>query len=320
MSSEIQTPSKSHNKKKHADDRTSSKKRKRDTKETADLATPSAAKRIRRADEDATALEPTNSPSLEDNTQDATATNDTSESSPFFTQTSSFYLALSPIGQSKPLESLCAEHLSPLILTYYPPLNGVVLSYQNARLSNSPLADNHGDSGILARSVDEYAVSYIWVTADFTILQPKKGIWIEGHVSVQSESHLGLVCWNLFNASIDSKRLPKKWRWVGGSAKDKRRQTKGAGGGGAATDEDEDGHFVDAEGEKIEGVVKFRVRDFENLADFGRDKGFMSIEGSLLTEEEEAKAAREEIHGGGRGGRDRSRTGRTRERSMLEVS
>lgn len=57
--------------------------------------------------------------------------------SPFRLRTASLYLAVSPIALIKPLEGLCAEHLSPLLLTYYPPLGGVILAYSNPRLSES---------------------------------------------------------------------------------------------------------------------------------------------------------------------------------------
>jgi hypothetical protein len=45
---------------------------------------------------------------------------------------------LAPISQLHSLAGICAEHLSPLILTYYPPFKGVVLSYSNAQLSKHP--------------------------------------------------------------------------------------------------------------------------------------------------------------------------------------
>ncbi|KAH8687894.1 hypothetical protein BGZ60DRAFT_394761, partial [Tricladium varicosporioides] len=62
------------------------------------------------------------------------------DSSPFHIQTSSLYLPLAPISQSYPLEGLCAEHLSPLLLTYYPPFEGILLSYHNPRMSEAPFA------------------------------------------------------------------------------------------------------------------------------------------------------------------------------------
>ncbi len=78
--------------------------------------------------------------------------------SPFHIQTSSIYLPLAPISQRQPLEGMCAEHLSPLILTYYPPLGGVILSYSNVRISEQPF-DDDGDH-ILLQCIDEYAAFF----------------------------------------------------------------------------------------------------------------------------------------------------------------
>jgi DNA-directed RNA polymerase I subunit RPA43 len=200
--------------------------------------------------------------------------------SPFYLQKSSLYLPLSPISYLYPLEGLCAEHLSPLILTYYPPFHGVIISYSNPRLSEDPRrADEDTGGPVLAKSVDEYAVSFVWVTADFLIFRPRQNQRITGWVNLQSEGHIGLVCWNLFNASIERKRLPKGWKWVG----------EGAGkvhpedGMVEETDGEAEGYYVDKKGRKVEGQLEFIVMDCETIRD--RDKGFLSIVGTLLKED-----------------------------------
>lgn len=204
----------------------------------------------------------------------------TNAKSPLFHQTTSFYLPLSPISMKTPLEGLCAEHISPLILTYFPPLKGIVLSYSNARLSNHPTADEADDTPILAEAIDEYAASFSWLIADFLILRPERGAVIEGHITVQSESNLGLVCWNLFNANIARDQLPQDWAWVSGTQRPKKRKdktnTKGAGSTASQ------GYYIDGSGEAAEGVVKFMVLDFDTLPAYGRDKTFLSIQGSLV--------------------------------------
>ncbi|KAF2770230.1 hypothetical protein EJ03DRAFT_253270, partial [Teratosphaeria nubilosa] len=159
---------------------------------------------------------------------------------PFRQQTASFYLALSPCAQSFPVEGLCAEHLSPLLLTYFAPLNGVVISYSNPRLSEGP-NDVHPSSSkkyVLAQSIDEYAVNFVWLTAEFTVFRPSRGTYLEGYVNLQNESLLGLVCYNYFNAGIDRTRLPKEWKWEG------------------------EGYWADGEGNKVEGRMVFKVKDF----------------------------------------------------------
>lgn len=191
------------------------------------------------------------------------------EPSPFHIQTSTQYLPLAPVSQRHPLEGFCAEHLSPLLLQYHPPFNGIVLSYSNVRISEEP----YGDDGpvVMLKSVDEYAVSWAWVTAEFVIFKPMRGATLEGYINLQNDGHIGIVCWNLFNASIERKRLPKDWQWV-------------------QTDADEDPeyaqhHYVDGEGKKVEGMIKFKIQDIECSHD--RQRGFVSISGTMLPDEEE---------------------------------
>lgn len=222
------------------------------------------------------------------------------EDSPFYTQTSSLYLPLSPIAQLHPLQGLCAEHLSPLILTYYPPFHGVILSYSNVRLSEDlqRLGTSDPAEKVLAKSIDEYAVSFVWVTADFVIFKPQRGAWIEGWINLQNEGHLGLVCWNLFNASIDRSRLPKEWKWVAGGTGGLRKPSSKKRGKSSEVEhleqrddsndvEQVEGHFEDPEGQKIEGKIRFRVKDAVPSSTSEPEKGFLSIEGTVLDEDEE---------------------------------
>jgi len=256
---------------------------------------------------------------------------------PFVTQTTSLYLPLAPSAHNLPIQGLCAEHISPYLLSYHPPLNGILLSYSNPRLSSTPHSvpshvpdsaehdeSDHGASAprVLVQSVDEYGVGFVWLTAEFLLLRPRRGTWIEAEVRVQNPSYLGLVCWNFFNAGVERRRLPADWVWVDGTgAKVGRRQEEGeevgdgavpdANGDGteeeakdhegaeAATDAgamqevDENtgaGYFVDGNGQKIQGLIKFRVRDFESVPSTEREKGFVNIEGTLLSEEEDKKA------------------------------
>jgi DNA-directed RNA polymerase I subunit RPA43 len=206
----------------------------------------------------------------------------TSSASPFHIQTASLYLPLAPISQRYPLEGLCAEHISPLILTYYPPFKGVLLSYSNPRLSEKPFKDD-GES-VLLQNIDEYAVSWAWLTADFLLFKPEKGALLEGYVNLQNQGHLGLVCWNLFNASIESKRLPSDWKWMDVSEM-KNREDAEAG----ETYAEGPGFWVDGEGNKVEGMVKFRVREIESSHD--RERGFLSIEGTMLSGNDEDELA-----------------------------
>lgn len=230
---------------------------------------------------------------------------------PFVRATGSLLLPLAPQAYSYPLQGLCAEHLSPLLLTYYPPLQGIVLSYSSPRISERPhpepsyLAPSDADAQplVLARTVDEYAAPLVWLTADFLLLRPKRGTYLAGAVRVQNPSWLGLVCWNYFSAGIPKRRLPPSWKWVEGQAGGALKQENGdvdeeleyaqeeVGEAAADVDtEDLEGYWVDGEGKKVQGIIEFRLRDFESLPTTEREKGFTSLGGTLLSEEEDRKA------------------------------
>lgn len=244
------------------------------------------------------------------------------ETSPFHLHTASLYLPLSPITQLHPSKGLCAEHLSPLILTYYSPFHGVVLSYSNVRLSEHPSTSESAIGKVLARSVDEYAVSYTWVTADFLIFRPQRGEWIEGWVNLQNEGHLGLVCWNLFNASIERKRLPQSWKWVNAGSdstqqekeKKKKKRRNETVEERAAEELDVngvtegEGYFEDSDGTKIEGAIRFRVRDLESSSWSDKERGFLSIEGSMLSDQAEMELLADEAARSRNSGRAKSRS------------
>lgn len=203
---------------------------------------------------------------------------------PFVQETVSFFLTLSPVAHSFPLEGCCAEHISPLLLTYYPPLNGIVLSYSNPRLSEQPedgaqIQNSEEARKVLGKSMDEYAVTYIWLTAEFLLLRPMVGTVLEGYVNLQNESSLGLLCYNYFNAGIERARLVKDWSWE-----------DAADGSEDNDDLDEHtagGRFVDGDGNPIEGRVVFKVKDFE--ASVGTDgvSGSINVTGTLLLDQDD---------------------------------
>lgn len=145
---------------------------------------------------------------------------DSNPESPFTLTTATLYLPLSPISISPThaLASLLAEHLSPLLLTYFPPLKGVVLAYSNASISSKPPAGPRSSSDLnpqpltLATTADEYGVLYVYLTATFLVFRPKRGQTLDGWVNVQSEGFLGAVVFNLFSVGVERKRLPSKDR------------------------------------------------------------------------------------------------------------
>ena len=226
----------------------------------------------------------------------------------FYQQTSSFYLTLPPISQKHALKGICAEHISPLLLTYYPPFHGVIISYSNARLSTDPQPGSSKPA--YARAIDEYASSFIWLTADFVIFKPQKNSVIEGYVNLQSESTIGLLCLNFFNASIERKRLPKEWKWIpGGMRVPKKRKLKKdardimSDSESAEAEEDGlneqtlgdvEGYFQDQAGKRVEGLLRFRVKNVDTSKSTDRETGFVSIEGTMLSEDDEKQLLEQE--------------------------
>ncbi|OKP13270.1 DNA-directed RNA polymerase I subunit RPA43 [Penicillium subrubescens] len=259
--------------------------------------------------------------------------------SPFSLTTATLYLPLAPISISSnvALQSLLTEHISPLLLTYYPPLKGIVLAYSHASISATPPSSTPRNSSAdpnpkpltMARSADEYGVLYVYLTATFLVFRPQRGQTLEGWVNVQSEGFLGAVLLNLFSVGIERKRLPTSWTWVPpgedcetseGAVKDLTTDDESGVNavppsfdaekelfqpaalaadeldidGEAEEEEAASGHFQSISGHKVRGNIKFRVVDIDVIPGSERDRGFLSIEGTMLTaEEEEALLAAE---------------------------
>ncbi|KAM3425414.1 DNA-directed RNA polymerase subunit [Cercospora zeina] len=175
------------------------------------------------------------------------------QESPIQRVTATLYIAVSPVVNNYPIEGICAEHFSPLYLQYYPPFDGVVLSYENVRLSENPEEGlrEDGPSTVLARSINEYGVEFVWVTADFLIFRPAPNTYLKAEVNLQNESILGLLYLNYFTVSIPKENLPQDWRW-------------------------ENGQWVNAQGE-VEKEVVCKVVDFEPSGE-----GSISITGTLV--------------------------------------
>jgi DNA-directed RNA polymerase I subunit RPA43 len=291
--------------------------------------------------------------------------------SPFRLINATMYVPLSPISISPThaSASLIAEHLAPLLLTYYPPFQGIVLAYSNGSISESPPVPGQDNSSssqpdfdnpkplTLALTANEYGVLYLYLTATFLIFSPQKGHVLEGWVNVQSEGFVGAIAHNLFSVGIERKRVPNSWKWIPPGADEDEVDTAGDKKKGylSATSGDEDGaagsnkpafdaekehftplpkkvsrqpinlldsdtnmlgeefgeyddeeddeesnatgYFQSVSGHRVRGTIRFRVRDVDIIPGADPDRGFLSIEGTMLTPEEEARLEEEERNG-----------------------
>jgi DNA-directed RNA polymerase I subunit RPA43 len=243
------------------------------------------------------------------------------ESDPLFhLEKISQYVSLPPASLSSPLPAICANIFSPLLLSYYPPAKGIVLAYQNVRLSDSPPAsasqplsseerghkrrrsveqdntnreDQEEGQQLLLQCVDEYSAPFLWATAEFLVWRPRRGAWISARITHQSSTHITLLYLNSFSISILRQHLPHNWKWEITSSQ----QHSGAYGFHETTE----GYWLDGDGMPIEDTQNVRIRDWEARSGKGEGRGgvtVVKIEGSLVTEEEEKQAAKVQKEGG----------------------
>lgn len=203
---------------------------------------------------------------------------------PFRVVTARLYLPISPLHSLYPWLSLECDHLDPLVLTYYPPLRGVIFAYRNIRF-NQKGAKMQADSPF----------AFTWVTVDFLLWCPKKGDRLEGWVNLQSESHVGLLVLNTFNISVPRGKIPAGWRWcerrvgfvkrkIGEVVQDKDGEEEMPEK--LVEEEEEDlGGWVDEDGKYVDGLLGFTV---ESVKASGH---IITIEGNLLHNEDDAGQA-----------------------------
>ncbi|KAI4154104.1 MAG: hypothetical protein LQ340_001898 [Diploschistes diacapsis] len=228
---------------------------------------------------------------------------DKPESSPLHIQRASLYLSIPPVALRYASRGLCAEVLSSLLLKYYSPMQGVVTAYDNVQLSANP-SQTTEEGPSLAISFNEYAEPFIWITADFLLFRPRRGDRIPGWVNLQNESHLGLVCWNLFNVSLARAHLPKKWNWIEPTASQSKSKARLKGGAASTGSHDHggvngtemvygpsdyQGHYEDENGTPIPERISFLVNDVEASSSTDREKSYLAIEGTMVQDTGEVR-------------------------------
>ncbi|KAI5307716.1 hypothetical protein KEM55_007609, partial [Ascosphaera atra] len=209
---------------------------------------------------------------------------------------------------------------------------GFVVWTQEKQDYSKPSVCSDSETAYLATTAGEYGVMFVYLTATFLVFRPESGQVLEGSVNVQSEGFLGAVVNNLFTVGFDRKRLPKDWRYVApgedngvgasgapsvaGTEYESEGEKEGHGdqdpsvsrgpdsvglvgneNSVASLEEVEDtssGYFVTPSGKRVRGTIRFRVVDTDVVAGAERDKGFITIEGSMLSEEDEAALVAEE--------------------------
>ncbi|KAF2430010.1 hypothetical protein EJ08DRAFT_257757 [Tothia fuscella] len=151
--------------------------------------------------------------------------------SPFHGANASIRVSIPPAALGYPVEAICANYLSPMLLTWSAQLDGIVMAYNNVRLgststpsmSKSQLQsrpqeadtnetekeDTEEQEKTYATSTTEFAAPFLWVHAHFLLLRPTPNTYLTGTVNLQNPHSLSLILFNLFNVTILKKYLPK---------------------------------------------------------------------------------------------------------------
>ena len=219
---------------------------------------------------------------------------------PFFTQTVSLYEPLYPNGWAQPVSACESQYLHQLRNRYVPTLRGVLLDYKNVSFGASPGrtdAATEDDETSCVASRNEFGAGFGWITADMELFVPSRGAWMEGSVNLQTEGHIGVVCFGRFNASIEARRLPSDWSWVPNESPDAAgfEETASlitADEHGVTRQLHSTGFWTDADGDKIKGRIRFRIRNFD-VGTTGKTS-YLSLEGTMLDRKAEKLLVQEE--------------------------
>lgn len=195
----------------------------------------------------------------------------------FHTVSTSLYVSLAPSHLNNPINGIKAQHLDPLVMSYFAKADGVVLSYSNIQLSDENQATNADDEPTTVARIDgSTPFTFLWITVDLLVWRPQIGDTLEGSVYMQTASHIGLLIHDTFNASIKKYNVPQTWEFIPNQEDEI-----------SNTDDNKFksfGYWQDEEQNKVEGKIKFTVKTIYTSGKV------VSVEGSLITPGTEADA------------------------------
>lgn len=186
----------------------------------------------------------------------------------------SLYISLAPCHLANPINGIKAQHLDPLVMTYFAKAKGVVLSYSNIKISPDNVTTDSQDAVIsIAKITNSTPFTFLWITVDLLIWRPQLGDVLEGYIYMQTASHIGLLLHDTFNASIKKYNIPTSWRFIPSQVDEFN-----------ADKEDEDnssrfksfGYWVDENEVKIEGKLTFTIKAIHTTGKV------VSVEGTLI--------------------------------------
>lgn len=223
------------------------------------------------------------------------------------------YVSIAPCFVNDPLSAIRQQHLDPMLMSYCPALRGVVISYFRLKIMDQSQMEDELSGGMIAlgRVGNDTPFSFLWCTVDFLLWSPKIGDVVEGWCYMQSQSHIGLLIHDAFNATIKKFNIPAEWQFVPNEEDEYHdadavedgdlAESKNVGTTTEGTDTTQKivsdpsgkqdrhggrfghslGHWIDENGIPIQGKLQFRIRAM-HLA--GRA---ISIEGTLVSPQDE---------------------------------
>ncbi len=146
----------------------------------------------------------------------------------FHKVSTSLYVALAPVYALNPLLGIREQHLDPLVMSYFAPARGVILSYYNIRLYGD-LSNNNTNS-----------VTFMWISVDFLIWKPLVGDIIEGYVESETASQISLLIHDVFKIIVKRDSIPSNWSFI-------------------------NGHWVNSNGQKIDEKLRLTIKSVKVL-------------------------------------------------------
>jgi DNA-directed RNA polymerase I subunit RPA43 len=202
----------------------------------------------------------------------------------FHKVTTHLYVSLAPVHTHEPLKGIKQQHLDPLLMSYFPPAEGVVLAHYNLKLcGQDEKSSQDEDRPVMARIMYDSPFAYMWISVDLLVWKPMPGDVLEGWINLQSPSHIGLLVHDTFNVTIKRDAIPKGWVFIPNQADDDNV--------GEDADEEDNtndkgssnqsgprslGHWIDETGSRIDGKLRFTVKSLNVSA------RIVSVQGSLL--------------------------------------
>lgn len=182
---------------------------------------------------------------------------DTGISECFHKVSTSMYVSLAPMFSQKPVAGVKSQHLDPLVMRYFAPAGGVVLSHYNLKLykrGGDPEAQTMG------KFLTESPFTFMWISTDLLVWKPQAGDKVEGRVNMQTPSHIGLLIHDTFNATIKYAHIPEDWFFTPFSDEEQEQQQEQGGDGKKSKMRQSMGYWSDAAGNRVGGKLEFAIR------------------------------------------------------------